>query len=69
MGQIPVDPEICTMIVVLKENINTRIDLGQKWQGNKCVGLRSHRTKRINNMDYLNHGGNSRSVTTKHSLP
>lgn len=39
MGQISVDTEISTMLVVLKENIHTRMDLGPKWQGNKSVGM------------------------------
>lgn len=65
MGQICVDPEISTMVVVLEENSHARINLGSKWQGNRCVGMRSHRTI----IDFPNHGGNSGSVTTKHRLP
>lgn len=45
MAQISVGPEISTMLVGLKENIHRRIALGPKWQGNKRVGMRSHRTK------------------------
>jgi len=51
VGQISVNPEISTMkkIEEQKSNniINSRIDLGLKWQGNKCVGMRSERTKGI----------------------
>lgn len=47
VGEFSDDPEISTMMIVPNNITNTRIDLGPKWQGNKCVGVRSDRTKGI----------------------
>lgn len=50
VGDISFDPEISTVKIVSNNISHKRIDLDPKWQGNKCLGIRSDRTKRINGL-------------------
>lgn len=55
------------MVVVSTSISNTRIDLGQKRQGNKWAGMGSNRTEGITWFIWIMR--NSVKVTTKHGLP